>query len=219
MKTNLRSLVLRRALGLLFVGFVVVARVSAASAPASEPAPSDAPKAAPYRIAPSDKVSISIIGESEYNAANKRVDANGNVNLALIGDVRIAGLTVVGAQTAIENAYKDGRIFRNPQVSLNIEDYSPREVNISGMVKQPGKYPLPPEAVLTLKDLVLRAGGFMDTANGRKVRVSRPQPDGTSKIFIKDIDSVIRSKDTKNSTDGAFPLEPGDLIYVPEKMI
>ncbi|MCX6955440.1 MAG: polysaccharide export protein [Verrucomicrobia bacterium] len=217
MKTLHRSLVLRQALGLLFVGFAVVFPVSAAEPPPS--APTEAPKAASYRIAPSDKVSISIIGESEYNAANKRVDANGNVNLALIGEVHIAGLTVVAAQTAIENAYKEGRIFRNPQVSLNIEDYSPREVSISGMVKIPAKYPLPPETVMTLKDLVLRAGGFTDTANGKKVRVSRPQPDGTSKIFTKDIDSVIRSKDTKNSTDGSFVLEPGDVVYVDEKMI
>jgi len=217
MKTNLRLLVFRQALGLLLAGLVVVSRVSAAeSAPV---APAEAPKAMAYRIAPSDKVSISIIGEIEYNAANKRVDANGNVNLALIGEVHIAGLTVVAAQTAIENAYKDGRIFRNPQVSLNIEDYSPREVSISGMVKIPAKYPLPPETVLTLKDLVLRAGGFTDTANGKKVRVSRPLPDGTSKIYIKDIDSVIRGKDTKNSTDGSFVLEPGDVVYVDEKMI
>lgn len=213
MKTSFRLL-------LAFVALAARAFAAAAPAVATPESPAvEPPKTIAYRISPGDKVSIAIIGESEYNAANKRVDATGNVNLALIGDVRIAGLTVVSAQTAIETAYKEGRIFRNPQVSLNIEEYTPREVNISGMVKQPGKYPLPPEAVMTLKDLVLRAGGFMDTANGRKVRVSRPQPDGTSKIFTKDIDSVIRSKDTKNSTDGAFVLEPGDVVYVDEKMI
>jgi polysaccharide export outer membrane protein len=87
------------------------------------------------------------------------------------------------------------------------------------MIKIPGKYPLPPETVLTLKDLVLRAGGFTDTANGSKVRVIRTNANGTTKIFIKDIDSVIRAKDTKNSADGAFVLEPGDLVYVTERII
>jgi polysaccharide biosynthesis/export protein len=177
------------------------------------------PRAIAYRIAPSDRLSVAVIGEQELNAANKRVDANGNINLALISDVRVAGLTVAQAQTAIENAYKDGRILRNPQVSLNIEEYSPREVSISGMVKVGGKYPLPPETVMTLKDLVLKAGGFQDTANGTKVRVSRVNADGTTRIHIKDIDSVIRGKDTKNSTDGSFALEPGDVVYVPEKII
>jgi polysaccharide export outer membrane protein len=87
------------------------------------------------------------------------------------------------------------------------------------MVKVGGKYPLPPETVMTLKDLVLKAGGFQDTANGTKVRVSRVNADGTTRIHIKDIDSVIRGKDTKNSTDGSFALEPGDVVYVPEKII
>ena len=211
-------LFLRTTLGLLLGGAALVAQLSAATSP-SAPAPADPPKTIAYRIAPSDKLSISIIGESDLNAGNKRVDANGNINLALVNDVHVAGLTVPEAQAAVENAYKDGRILRNPQVSINIEEYSPREVSISGMIKVPGKYPLPPETVLTLKDLVLRAGGFQDTANGSKVRVIRTNPNGTTKIFIKDIDSVIRAKDTKNSADGAFVLEPGDLVYVTEKII
>ena len=51
------------------------------------------------------------------------------------------------------------------------------------------------------------------------MRVSRTLPDGAIKIHIKDIDSVIRGKDTKNSSDGSYALEPGDLVYVPEKII
>ena len=202
----------RVTLGLLLGGAALVSALPAAG-------PAEPPKTVAYRIAPSDKLSISIIGESDLNAGNKRVDASGNINLALVNDVRVAGLTVAEAQVAVENAYKNGRILRNPQVSINIEEYSPREVSISGMIKIPGKYPLPPETVLTLKDLVLRAGGFQDTANGSKVRVIRTRTDATTKIFIKDIDSVIRAKDTKNSADGSFVLEPGDLVYVPEKII
>ena len=209
-------LFLRATVGLLLAASSLLAQGSAKS-PA--PVPAEPPKTIAYRIAPSDKLSISIIGESDLNAGNKRVDASGNINLALVNDVRVAGLTVTEAQAAVENAYKDGRILRNPQVSINIEEYSPREVSISGMIKIPGKYPLPPETVLTLKDLVLRAGGFTDTANGSKVRVIRTNANGTTKIFIKDIDSVIRAKDTKNSADGAFVLEPGDLVYVTERII
>jgi polysaccharide export outer membrane protein len=209
-------LFLRATVGLLLAASSLLAQGSAKS-PA--PVPAEPPKTIAYRIAPSDKLSISIIGESDLNAGNKRVDASGIINLALVNDVRVAGLTVTEAQAAVENAYKDGRILRNPQVSINIEEYSPREVSISGMIKIPGKYPLPPETVLTLKDLVLRAGGFTDTANGSKVRVIRTNANGTTKIFIKDIDSVIRAKDTKNSADGAFVLEPGDLVYVTERII
>jgi polysaccharide export outer membrane protein len=200
------------------LGFLTAQGSMLGQSPSTLPPP-EMPKAIAYRIAPSDKLSISVIGEPELNAGNKRVDASGNINLALIADVRVAGLTVAQAQATIENAYKEGRILRNPQVSINVEEYSPREVSISGMIKNAGKYPLPPETVMTLTTLVLKAGGFQDTANGSKVKISRPNPDGTSKIFVKDIDSVIRAKDTKNSVDGSFVLEPGDVVYVPEKLI
>lgn len=205
-------------LAAIFLFFAALSTCRSAAATAGTTL-TELPKTVAYRISPADKLSIAVIGEPELNVANKRVDSAGNVNLAHVQDVRVAGLTVAEAQTAVENAYKDARILRNPQVSINIEEYSPREVSISGMIKQPGKYSLPPETILTLKDIVLRAGGFQDTANGSKVRVSRTNPDGTTKIFVKDIDSVIRSRESKNSADGAFPLEPGDLIYVPEKII
>lgn len=176
------------------------------------------PKAVAYRICPADKLTVAIIGESDLNAGNKRVDAAGNINLALVNDVHVAGLTVAEAQKAVENSYKENRILRNPQVSINIEEYSPREVNISGMVKNTGKYPLAPETVMTLANLVLRAGGFSDTANGTKVRISRTAPDGSTKVYVKDIQDLILGKKTSN-TDGSFILEPGDIIYVPEKII
>lgn len=214
-----RFLYFARVLVLLPLAMAALCR--AASTPPRPVAPAQEPaKTVVYRISPTDKISINIIGEPDLNVASKRVDANGNVNLALLTDVvKLAGLTVPEAQAAVENAYKEGRILRNPQVSINIEEYAPREVSISGMIKQAGKYNLPPETVTTLKDIVLRAGGFTDTASGTKVRVSRPNPDGTSKIFIKNIDDVMRGRASADSTDGSFVVEPGDIIYVPEKII
>jgi protein involved in polysaccharide export with SLBB domain len=206
---------LRAAVALVLCGLVSAATLSA-QAPAAQP--NEAPKAVSYRISPADKLTIAVIGETDLNAANKRVDANGNINLALINDVHVAGLTVAEAQKAIETAYIENRMLRRPQVSINIEEYSPREVNISGMVKNPGKYPLAPETPMTLKDLVLRAGGFQDTANGQKVRITRNGPDGRPVVMVKDIDALIRAKPSANN-DGALVLEPGDIVYVPEKII
>ena len=86
MKVTLR-LFLRATVGLLLGGTALLAQGSAKS---PEPVPAEPPKTIAYRIAPSDKLSISIIGESDLNAGNKRVDASGNINLALVNDVRVA---------------------------------------------------------------------------------------------------------------------------------
>lgn len=189
-----------------------------AQAQTAPPAPvSEEKKTIAYRLSRTDKISIAIIGEPDLNAANKRIDVNGNVNLALVQDVHIAGLTVTEAQTAIENAYRNGRILRNPQVTINIEEYAPRLVTVNGLVKYPGTINLPPETVMTLKDLLNKVQ-LAETANAKGVRISRPLPDGTIKIFNKNVDGILHARDSGNSTDGDFVIEPGDTVVVPEKM-
>jgi polysaccharide export outer membrane protein len=195
------------------IGATVVRAQDAAAAAGDEN------KAIVYKISRTDKISIVVVGEADLNVVGKRVDANGNVNLALVGEVKIAGLSVSQAQTMIENAYRDGRILRNPQVTINIEEYAPRTVSVSGMVKQPGTINLPPESTMTLKDLILKAGGFTETANGSKVRVTRVLPDGTTRIFTLNIDSILKGRDTGKSSDSTFVLEPDDIVYVPESII
>ena len=208
-------LFLRLVLALFAAGLGLVARAQ----PARAPAALDEKKTVIYKLTNTDRISISIVGEPDLNAASKRIDANGNINLSLVELVHLAGLTVAQAQTAIENAYRDGRILRNPQVTINIEEYAPRTVSISGMVKLPSTYYLPPEGTMTLKELVLKAGGLMDTANGSKVRISRKLPDGTLGTFYKDVDSILRSKNTPTAAEGNFVIEPDDNVFVPEKLI
>jgi polysaccharide export outer membrane protein len=192
--------------------------LSAAHAQTTALAGSDEKKAIVYKICRTDKISITVVGEPDLNVGGKRVDANGNVGLAHVGEVKLAGLSVSQAQAAIENAYRDGRILRNPQVTINIEDYAPRTVSVSGMVKQPGTINLPPESIMTIKELILKAGSFSETANGAKVRVSRVLPDGTTKIFTLNVEAMLKGRESK-SADTAFVLEPDDIVYVPEKII
>jgi polysaccharide biosynthesis/export protein len=193
-------------------GFAALARAQAGpSSPVVEEK-----KTIAYRLSRTDKISIAIIGESDLNAS-KRIDVNGNVNLAIVQDVHIAGLTVTEAQTAIENAYRDGRILRNPQVTINIEEYAPRLVTVSGLVKFGGTINLPPETVMTLKDLLNKVQ-LAETANAKAVRISRALPDGTTQIFIKNVDNALRARDSGSSADGDFVIEPGDTVVVPEKM-
>lgn len=195
---------------------LAVANVRAQTAPAMA---ADEKKAIIYKISRTDKVTIVVVGEPDLNVAGKRVDANGNVGLNIIGDVKIAGLSVGQAQKAIEDAYINGRILRTPQVSITIEDYAPRTVLVSGMVKQPGTVNLPPETTMNMKELIQKVGGFSETANGKKVTVTRVLPDGTTKMFTLDVASTLRGRDTGNSADATFVLEPDDIVYVPEKLI
>ena len=215
MKTLLRSL--SRSLATALLSGAVV---SAGQAPVSPPAV-EQPKAGSYRIQPTDKLNISVSDEPNLNVAGKRVDRNGNINVQLLTvDLHVGGLTVKEAQATIENAYRDGRILRKPQVFVTIEDYAPREITVQGLVKSGGKVQILPETVMTLKEAILKCGGLADTANGKAVRVSRTLPDGTTKIIPKlDVESALLGKKSGTMDDANFVLEPGDLVYVPERMI
>lgn len=204
------------------ITFLVMATASAfaASAPSLAPNPrSDGKKLVPYRINRLDQIAVSVFGESDLTGGNHRVDARGTVDLPLIGPVRVYGLTISEAATTIENAYKDGRILRNPQVTVVIEQYSPRFVNVVGKVKIPQRVDLPPEEQWTIKDVITKCGGFDDTARGTGVRLTRTMPDGSLKTFTLDVQSAILGKDKATSGDAAFIVEPNDDIYVPEKII
>lgn len=211
--------VFRFCTALLSLTAAFLARAGAADAAAPAPGDDGAEKTGYiYHLTITDRIRVSIFQEEDL-ATISRIDARGNVNLKLIGDLHVAGLTVAEAQRAVEQAYRDGRYLRNPQVTISIEDYAPREVSISGQVKAPGRYLLPIESTFSIVELVTKAGGLTDIAKGSNVIVTRTSPDGKTVTITVDVDSLIRGRKSSNRDNSAILLEPGDVVYVPERII
>ncbi len=178
----------------------------------------DPSKALVYRIATNDRIRIGVFQESDLDMI-ARVDVKGTVNLPLLGTIQVSNLTIPEAELTIENAYRDERFLRNPQVTISVEEYTPREVSIQGQVKNPGRYPMPIEQTMSVLELVTRAQGFTDTAKGTAVSVTRINPDGTKEIFTVDVESFIKGKAKGKASDSSQVLLPGDIVYVPERFI
>ena len=178
----------------------------------------DSRKALLYTIAITDSLRVSVFGEDDLSRVS-RVDANGKVNLPLIGEVKVFGLTLRDAELLIANAYRDGRYLRNPQVTINVEIYAIREISVQGQVKSPQRVVLPAESTMSVLEAVTKCGGFTDTAKGTEVRVTRIDAEGKVKTFVVDVDSLIKGKHKAKSEDDSLLLMPGDIIYVPEKII
>lgn len=169
-------------------------------------------------LQPADRVRVSVYGEEDLTSV-VRINSNGRVPLQLVEEVAIGGLTLTQAQVRIQEAYKDGRYLRNPQVTITVEEYAPREVSINGAVRNPARYALPVESTYTLVELVTKAGGFTDIAKGTAVTVTRFRPDGSKQVFTIDVESIIKGKKGGRAEDNAFLLEPGDIVNVPEALI
>lgn len=166
-----------------------------------------------------DRIRVAVYQEEDLTTL-ARIDARGQVNLPLIGAISVGELTIVEAQSAIQTAYQEGRFLRNPQVTVSIEEYAPREVSIQGQIRNPGRWQLPPESTFTLVELVTKAGGITDIGKGSAVSITRILPDGSKKIFTVDVDSMIKGKKGSGKTeDNIFLLQPGDIVYVPERLI
>ena len=108
------------------------------------------------KLAAGSLVQMDVYGIPEMSA-QLRVDAHGNVTIPLIGAVPVAGDTVVQAQDAIDKEFADREILKDPQVILNVLQFSARNISVLGEVQSPGRIQLlSPEP---LCDVLALAGG------------------------------------------------------------
>jgi polysaccharide biosynthesis/export protein len=100
-----------------------------------------------------------------------RVSGQGYINLPLLGQMHVAGLTE--EQLRGELIHRLEKYMYNPQVELFVRSYNSRQVAVSGEVHSPGMFTLngPNE---TIRDLIVRAGGTTDTAGTRVILTPAP---------------------------------------------
>ncbi len=80
-------------------------------------------------------------------------------------------------------------------------------VSVLGTVKRPGEFCLDPERPLTVSRIVALAGGVERPKSLSMIRVTRGK-----KSFTVDILRLLE----EGEGSGDMPLEPGDIVYVPE---
>lgn len=185
---------------------VLSASVFAADEAAVEPAR--------YRMFSRDLVRVAVHGEPGMGV-DRRIDGLGEINVPLIGQVKIAGLTAAEAQALIAKRYVDEEIFIRPEVVVTLIEYSPKEVMVLGQVGKQGKQVLPPEAAtLPIVEAITSAGGFTRIAKGDAVRVTRKDERGVEQSFTVNVEKMLQGR---AASGDAFVLQPGDVIYVPER--
>ena len=175
-------------------------------------------RAITYIIALTDRLRVDIFQENDLGVIS-RVDSKGRINLQLVGPVQVAGMTIEKAEIAVENAYRDQRFLRDPQVTIIVEEYAAREVIVQGEVVQPGRISLPIESGMSVLDAITKSGGFTDLAKGNSVTITRTLPDGTKSVTTVDVQSVLRGRKTPEETNSSMLLLPDDIVYVPIRFL
>ena len=153
-------------------------------------------------IGPGDLVCLTVFDVPEL-VLKVRVDASGSVSLPLIGDLKLAGMTVRDTQQLIARELVARQLVRVPQVSLLIEEYATQGVTVYGEVNTPGVYPL--MGPHRLYDAIAAAGGLTMKA-GRTVTILH--------VGQRDHPEVITLSNESSAGHGDVRIYPGDTIIV-----
>ncbi|NKQ41849.1 MAG: polysaccharide export protein [Sulfurovum sp.] len=157
-----------------------------------------------YRIVAHDRVKISVYNHEELGTKGDSgilVDSSGNINLPLIGAVRIAGHTQLQASRKIQSLY--GRYLKKSSVRLEVLN---KKAYIIGEIKKAGAIELPNERIPLLQ-AIATAGGFSDYANKEKIIILRKYSKGT-KLELVDLTNL------SSLSHASMMIRPGDVIYV-----
>ena len=165
-----------------------------------------------YVLKPSDVISVQVYQEPDLEK-EVRIEGDGSVALALIGKVKVAGMTVAESQSLITDLYNRDFIV-DPQVSVLVTQFSPKVVHILGSVNQPGVVEIPPDRELSLTEAIAGVRGVSRLGNPRKIVIKRINEDGRAQQMVVDFSDIITDE---NSRD--IMLQEGDTIWVPERLI
>lgn len=153
-----------------------------------------------------DKITVRLTGVPQGE------DYINEIQIPDSGDITVPNLTqsfhAAGARPGelaarISAAYRDAKIFTNPNITIIPEE---RFVSVGGDVRSPTSVLYRPD--LTLLGAINACGGFDEYANKRQVRIIR----GSQKYTI-DANSAL-------SQPGQDPaVYPGDQIFVPRTVL
>lgn len=165
-----------------------------------------------YVLKPSDVISIEVYQEEDLDKT-LRVEGDGSIGLALIGKVKVGGMTVAEAQSLITDLYNRDYLV-NPQVSVLVTSFSPKVVHVLGSVNSPGVVDIPPDRDLTLTEAIAAVQGVSRLGNPKSIRVKRVDEDGRARQMEVNFNRIVTDPDVKD-----LVLKEGDTVWVPERII
>lgn len=164
-----------------------------------------------------DKISLNIV-EDETAPRSLSVTDSGEIDVPYIGRVAVGGRTCKQLAQYVKKLL-EREYYYEATVLISLDSAGARSVSrgrfyLSGQVLRPSQYELPIEEVLTVSKAILRAGGFTQYANKKKVRLMRS---GASKekleTIVIDVNAILEKGDAVKDVE----IQPEDSIFVDEK--
>ena len=146
-------------------------------------------------IQPGEKIRVTVYGEDRLSGEYE-VDPGGYVSLPLAGTIKAAGLSKPQLEQALAKKFR-GEYLKNPKVTVDVSTFRP--FYILGEVGKPGEYPF--KSGLNVMSAIALAGGNTYRANRSNVLIQHAGDAGFHEYPLSP----------------SIPVQPGDLIRLPER--
>ena len=193
---------------------VIAGAFGNAQAAPTAPAPSS------YVLGADDLISVRILQAPDLADKPIRIDLNGFIDLPFVGRVRAAGATVEGLRTELESKFS--AIIREPQISVNIEEFRSQPVSVIGAVITPGVHQI--RGHKSLVEVLALAGGLRQDAGNSLMLTRRKEwgaiplvsatsdPTGNFSVATIELKTLMEAKDPAVN----ILVQPDDVISVPK---
>lgn len=165
------------------------------------------------KLGSNDFISFRVVEDRDNDSQRLRVNDNGELEVPYVGLVPAQGKSCKELAYTIKGLLEK-EYYYHATVILAVDRVSEKSrgrIYVYGSVKTQGPQEVPAEESYTVSKAVIRAGGFGDFANKRKVKLTRKN----GEEFVVDLKRVIE----EGHTDEDLVLQPDDQIYVPQRLI
>ena len=136
---------------------------------------------------------------------------DGDVNLNLVGDVKVRELTVAQAHDLIAEKAKSR--LNDPELNLILKEFQRPYVVVAGEVATPGKIDL--RETTTAMQAILLAGGLSKNAQSGQVLLFRRINSSAAEVKVLKLNNLHRTADLEHDVE----LQAGDMLLVPRNKV
>ena len=168
-----------------------------------------------YFIEIGDVIKLEIFQLPQYSR-EYRVLVDGTLNLPLVGEVYVEGLTISQAKDEIFSLYST--IIQRPSINIDLISSVPLNIVVSGEVNRPGSYQIPSIAQgerPTLTQAIGLAEGITQNADIKDVRIHRKTSGRTRRDTPESTSVNLWNLIRGGSATEDVLLRNGDSIFVP----
>ena len=165
------------------------------------------------KLGSNDYISFRVVEDRDDESQRLRVNDNGELEVPYVGLVPARGKSCKELAYTIKGLL-EREYYYHATVILAVDRVSEKSrgrIYVYGSVKSQGPQEIPADENYTVSKAIIKAGGFGDFANKRRVKLTRKN----GQEFNVDLKRVIEEA----HTDEDLVLEPDDQIYVPQRLI